>query len=181
MIWGDKMTYATEPLSRMQIRKYTYFIRSILKCNTVLMFPVVRFLEILPSFIGDKDFCYIVVSDSDLPFNIHAEFDLEENCIRIKESVYEGACNGVGRDRMTIVHEIGHVLLLKYNGLKLYRSFDHDIPIYCDPEWQAKCFAGELLIPAHLIQDLTIEEISKECGVSPQAAAYQLSTISRKR
>ena len=56
-----------------------------------------------------------------------------------------------------------------FEGGKI-RSFE-------DPEWQAKCFAGELLIPAHLVGDLTPEEISEKCGVSYDAAVVQYKSM----
>ena len=33
------------------------------------------------------------------------------------------------------------------------------IPAYRSPEWQADAFGGELLMPAHLIADMTVEEV----------------------
>ena len=48
------------------------------------------------------DFNYEVVEDKVLSKKVHADTDIRTGHIRIKESVYEGACNGEGRDRMTI-------------------------------------------------------------------------------
>lgn len=169
------MRYACEPLSRKQIRNYTRYIREQLRLQNSLWFPIPRFLEAMPSLIGDDDFCFECVDDTELSPNVHAQYDLEGNVIQIKESVYLGACNGNGRDRMTVAHECGHVLLLHHSRLKLARSFDENIPTYRDPEWQAKCFAGELLVPRHLVQGMTITEVAAKCGVSVQAAAYQLN------
>jgi len=44
---------------------------------------------------------------------------------------------------------------------------------YEDPEWQADCFAGELLMPYHLIQEMSKEEIMQKCKVSFTAACNQ--------
>lgn len=41
----------------------------------------------------------------------HGETIPSENRIRIREDVYERACNGYGRDRLTMAHELGHLLL----------------------------------------------------------------------
>ena len=173
------MRFACEPLSRRQIRDYTRYIREYLNLNGALWFPVVGFLETMHSLIGDDDFNAECVEDYALPPGIHAQYDLQANVIQIKESVYLGASNGNGRDRMTVAHECGHVLFLRHSKLKLARSFDDNIPTYCDPEWQAKCFAGELLIPFDLVNGMSASEIASKCGVSLQAAEYQLKINSR--
>lgn len=173
------MRFACEPLSRRQIRDYTRYIREYLNLGSTLWFPILRFLEAMPSLIKDDDFCFECVEEDDLPPGVHAQYDMEANIIQIKESVYLGASNGNGRDRMTVAHECGHVLFLRHSKLKLARSFDDNIPTYCDPEWQAKCFAGELLIPSDLVNGMSASEIASKCGVSLQAAEYQLKISSR--
>jgi Zn-dependent peptidase ImmA (M78 family) len=71
---------------------------------------------------------------------------------------------------MTIAHEIAHYFLIVVNGVKLYRTFKEiDTPKYCDPEWQAKALAGELLCPFHLIEGLSRDRIANKCGVSDRA------------
>ena len=76
---------------------------------------------------------------------------------------------------MTIAHEIGHFVTLCFCGFKLQRSFGNKADIYQDPEWQAKCFAGELMVPHHLTLNMSPKEISEKCGVSLYAAKYQYS------
>ena len=70
--------------------------------------------------------------------------------IQIREDVYERACEGRGRDRLTIAHEIGHVIL--HGGLPLRRSVvsPDSIRTFESSEWQANAFAGELLMPLRL-------------------------------
>lgn len=48
------------------------------------------------------------------------------------------------------------------------------IKTYEDSEWQANCFAGELLVPYHLVKGLTVEEVMEKCKVTRQMAEYQL-------
>lgn len=118
-------------------------------------------------------FSYEIIEDTELPLNVHADTDIVGCHIRIKNSVYEGACNGNGRDRMTVAHEIAHFLLLCVNGLKLERNFSGKrLKAYNDPEWQAKALAGELMCALHLIKNMTVDEIMKQCGVSESAAKY---------
>lgn len=170
------MVYTCQPVSRRSLREYAYRIRQTLKLENTLYFPVVQFLEVLPMAIGDDEFYPAVVADDEweLGPSVHACYDLEDNCIYIAESVYEGACDGCGRDRMTIAHECAHVLLLKHSHLSLRRSFDDNIRAYEDPEWQAKCLAGELLIPKHLVTGMSADIVAEKCGVSELAANYQL-------
>ena len=100
----------------------------------------------------------------------------------IYASVYEGACNGNGRDSMTIAHEIGHYFTICFCGFKFERNFTNkQVKIYCDPEWQAKWFAGELLVPAHLMKGCSVEEIIEKCGVSYDAAEIQYRKINNER
>lgn len=171
------MNYRSQPLSRQQIRDYARSIREAFLPDGDLWFPIENFLECLPFLSGNEDFYFECVEDDEFPPNIHAEYNLDENCMRVKSSVYLGACNGNGRDRMTLAHEIGHFLLLKHSSVKLQRSFGESVPPYCDPEWQAKCFAAELLIPANQVAGMTADEVADECGVSLTAARYQLSRI----
>ena len=98
--------------------------------------------------------------------------------IRIKESVYNGAAEGNGRDRMTIAHEIGHYFTLCFCGFQFQRNFKKEtVPAYRSPEWQAKCFAGELLIDFDLVYNMQPYEIVDKCGVSYEAAYYQYNQI----
>lgn len=170
------MTLMCPAFGRKDLRNYATGIRKKLHLENVLRFPAVEFLESLPALIGDNSLYYDCVNDSawDVP-DVHAYYDLEENCIRIKESVYIGAArHNNGRDRMTVTHECCHVLLLRHSGLTLTRNFTGNVPAYRDPEWQAKCLAGELMVPAPLVRNMSPSDIATECGVSLQAARYQL-------
>lgn len=95
-----------------------------------------------------------------------------EKKIVISESVYDGAFAGNHRDRFTIAHEIGHLLLHHDANISFARGNDKIQP-YEDPEWQANTFAGEVLVPVHLIKGLKIEEISIKSNVSRQVASIQ--------
>ena len=107
---------------------------------------------------------------------VHAELDVVNRHMKIREDVYEGAARGNGRDRMTIMHEIAHLFLIVIFGVKLTRTFaSSELPAYKDPEWQAKALAGELMCPAHMIKEMMPEQIASKCGVSIDAARYQLS------
>lgn len=164
--------YMIEPKSRDDLRNLARQFRKLLHLEDELYFPIVELLDVMTEIFDD--FNYEIVEDNVFSENVHADTDIKTGLIRIKESVYEGACNGEGRDRMTIAHEIGHYFTICVCGFKLTRNFSEKrIPAFQDPEWQAKCFAGELMVAAHLVKDMNEFEIAKRCGVSYDAAHVQ--------
>lgn len=171
--------YLADPLSRATLRQYALNIRKSTGCESEWYYPILRLLEALPTIFdgGNDGLSYVVLQDNEFAENIHAEYDLDENCIKIRESIYDGAYAGKGRDRMTIAHEISHFLLIKANHVRLYHSGNEKIRSYQDPEWQAKCLAAELLIPESLVKGMSPFEVSQRCGVSFSAAEYQLKHI----
>jgi toxin-antitoxin system, toxin component family protein len=102
----------------------------------------------------------------------HGETIPSENRIRIREDVYERACNGYGRDRLTMAHELGHLLLHRVEMITLARE-DGDIPPYKDPEWQANAFVGELLAPYEYIKDMSIIDIASHYGITEKQHQYK--------
>lgn len=164
--------YMVEPKSRADLRSLALEFRKLLQLENTLYFPIVELLDIMAEIFDG--FSYEIVKDDVFINNIHADTDIATGHIRIKESVYEGACNGEGRDRMTIAHEIGHYFTICFCGFRLTRNFSHTkAAAFRDPEWQAKCFAGELMVAAHLVKDMNAHEIAKQCGISYDAACVQ--------
>lgn len=164
--------YVVEAKSRGDIRGLARILRKTLGLEKEIYFPIVELLDVLCMIF--PRFSYEIVEDGIFPENIHADTDVMNHHIRIKQSVYDGAAEGVGRDRMTIAHEIGHYFMLCCCGIKFQRNFKKEsIPTYKSPEWQAKCFAGELLVDAKLTKDMNPYEIVEQCGVSIDAAKYQ--------
>lgn len=160
----------------MDLRRLAKQIREMLDLTNELYFPITEVLEMLHCF--DKDAHFEIVEAGELEKNEHAVTDITSKTIKIREDVHDGACNGIGRDRMTIAHEFAHFITLCVCGFKLARSFGNDdIPTYRDPEWQAKCLAGELMIDSDLVKGMSVSEVSEKCGVSFDAARVQLNKL----
>lgn len=151
-------------LSKDKIERFTLEIRQKFKI-TGCYFDIIKFMEIvIPAVDPSFNFEYV----NELPENAYAYYDPSENVIRVLSSVYENACNNVGRDRFTIAHEVGHYFLHR-DGFSFART-DGNVPAYRDPEWQANTFASFLLIPRAQTVFMDKEEIASRCMVSNQAA-----------
>ena len=169
------MTYIAEPIQRAELRSLAKAIRKIFQIEDRLYIPVITILEkVMPLLF--HNFSYEYVPKEEFPNKKHGETDIVNHIIRIREDVYYGAINGNGRDRMTVMHEISHYLLLVICGIKFERNFeDSDVITYKDPEWQAKALAGEIMCPHDIITSLSPDEIAEKCGISLQAARYSLN------
>lgn len=101
--------------------------------------------------------------------------------IWLRADVYQGVLEEQGRDRFTLAHELGHLLL--HNGIGMARSMKmpSELKPYENSEWQANTFAGALLIPVAVAQRLRSEfELADACGVSFDAARVRLAGLRRR-
>ncbi len=167
----------TRPVSRLVLREIANKFRERF-CQNGLYINVLALIEIFPIYFPK---CIIViVADNELGDGIPSTIEKniyqndEKYIIKIKESVYERACNGSGGDRMHIIHEMSHYILIEEYDFKpiTARSYG-DIHVRYKPrsiEWQAKALAGEIMMPYELTKGMTAKEISKKCGVSIDAA-----------
>lgn len=161
------------PISRNQLIHLANSIRNQLQI-TGNYFPVdlvIEFVHLLA-----PGYRFEVLEEKDMGDN-HGLTQYQDRIIQIREDVYDRACCGEGRDRMTIAHEIGHAIL-HTDTLISARDFGAIKP-YEDPEWQAKAFAGHLLIPYSAVRSNNIEEIVKECRVSYDAACIAIRIHSK--
>lgn len=168
--------YKAKPLSRNIIRGLANFIRCQTGTEQTAYFPILKFLEIfLPQIIAD--FCYEIVPVSEMPDKYGETFPLESR-IKIREDIYNKAVAGDGFARFIICHECGHLLLINWDTISLCRTpYKEEIKPYEDPEWQADCFAGELLVYYPLAKGLSKEEIMEKFGVTGKAALVQMSKM----
>jgi len=171
--------YAAEPKSGKDIARFATKVRRALGLQNVQWLDIVSLLEYMPFLFSD--FHFRVVADDELSRGVQADTDPVKRIIRVRRSVYDGAYDGKVRDRFTIAHELGHFFLICEFGVRFSRAApDAKLPPYRDPEWQADCFAGELLAPSHLIRGMTAEEVSSTFGVSRTAAEIQLRECHRR-
>ena len=163
-----------KPLSRINIRNMAKKFRKLLGIEDVVYVDVIHILDIDMVRIF-KDFDYEIIDEDEM--NVHGLATPDENKIYIRKDVYLRACDGEGRDRMTIIHEIFHYLFHTRQNIRPYTdSFARETskPItYKDPEWQADAFAGEVLMDSEVIKDMSVYEIVERCGVSFAAARVQ--------
>ena len=164
------------PLGRRNLRAIASGIHRQLHYDGSGPFPVMEMLElVLPAVY--PDFVYEVCPKDELG-NDHGMTFPDKHLILLREDVYDGACDGRGRDRYTVAHEISHQILHEGLGVRLMRE---DVPhkAFEDSEWQANALAGEMLMPYDKIIDLDEEAVSERYCVSLSAAKTQLNAARR--
>lgn len=143
--------------------------------------PKVDVIDILENKLGPAGLIWDVRDREEMGSD-HAITYPEQNTMLIREDVYEGACNGVGRDRFTFGHEFGHLFLhqgvtsfARSEGAATHRVFE-------DSEWQADTFSAELLMPVEFIQRCcqSVEDIRNMFGVSGEAAQLRARKLREK-
>lgn len=110
------------------------------------------------------------VCDRDELGDDHGQTFPEKLLIKLREDVYVGMCNGVGRDRFTGAHELGHLFLHKSAGFAR-RALEPGAPLYVNSEWQADTFSSAFLIDERrLVTCRSLEDVQQTFGVSEAAA-----------
>lgn len=155
------------PRSKQNIIDNAQAVRAFLHLDNQHYFPVAPVYEIL----------HVLCEGAH--FEVHDDFDMgndhgrtypDKRLICLRNDVYERACKGEPRDRFTLCHELGHLLM--HRDISLSRIDPSSPPkIYCNSEWQADTFASHLLMPRCLLANYsTIHEASEAFGVSLDAA-----------
>lgn len=165
----------TFPRSRSLIIVYANIIRKIAQIQNGF-FDVVRFLEFSCHELLGTDVEIVDDNSNELAINEYAKYIPSENIIKIKQSVYDGAVDGNGKDRFTLAHELGHAIL--HRELALSRC-DRKPKTYEDPEWQANEFAANVLCPMNEISNKDIFKIAETYGVSLEVAQNQINKKER--
>lgn len=168
----SNLSNIASPMRRSEIRDVTTKIRVAFGIHDIPHFPILHALEnILPQIIPEAVF--EVVEADQMP-GIYAEATPANFSIRVSQDVYMRACTDNPRDRFTLAHELGHLVLHAGNRLQRMAS-PMNVKIYQDPEWQANAFAGELLIPLNIYKNLgNPKNACAIFGVSKKALQAQL-------
>lgn len=160
------------PLSRKDIRGFARYLRKAIGMDDRQYINIVDVVEVVLAAI-DPELNFVIAPMEEMG-NLHGLTDPATKTIRIREDVYCRACEGHGRDRFTIAHELGHYLMHDEISVGLARvNSGEKIITYRDPEWQADAFAGEFLMPHHQIKGLSAKQIARSYGVSLAAAELQ--------
>lgn len=169
------MIYQAPPRSGENIENLADAVRRAFNLFDVPFFPVVSLVELgLHHLVDGYEFDVVEV----------AEMGPREGAVNpltgafmLREDVYEAAINHQPRPRFTVAHEAGHALM-HVRTLNRLPITNGEVPIYCDPEWQANRFGGALLMPRHMVGSCTsINEIMSRFGVSRDCAVSRIKTL----
>jgi hypothetical protein len=130
--------------------------------------PVARLMElVLPRLIEDYDFR---VTDADMD-GAEAVTHPSKPRITFSERAYRGLCWDHKRERMTALHEVGHMML--HTG-KVSFAFRRSTRNQRDIEAEADLFAAAFIMPECAFKRITsIKEAMKTFGVSRDAAYHR--------
>lgn len=175
------MDYITKPISRGELRTIAYWLRKVFKCKNKYRFDVIDAFERIHA-IFDNITVEVIDDEDELTFNkdvpAQCSPDMNGNYhIEVRESIYLGACAGIGGYRAHIVHEISHAILCMFGYTPLFqRTFKNNTikKRYTSMEWQAKALCGEILIPYEETKRLSKNKIISYCMVSEQCANMRL-------
>lgn len=160
-------SFLVPSVSRAQIRGFAGVFRQKLRLGTGWL-DIVKVAEnVLP--LALKKYEFQILEDSEMK-GAHGLTFPDQGIVQIAESVYVGACKGQGRDRMTIAHELGHLML--HTNIPMARPAPGvALRAFENSEWQANAFGGELLCPhGEVLLCSSASELVTKFGVSFDAA-----------
>lgn len=170
------------PTSIGKLRSFATLIRGASHLSAEGRFPVSEFLEFsLPQAIRGFDFVVVEqLSDEDeaCAYPDGCQENPDGPFIKLTNSVYEGAYNGNGRDRLTILHECAHVLL--HRGINVHHRGPKgaELKPFENSEWQATQLAAELLMPVcSFCQHSSFDTYRTVMGISKQATRIRLKGL----
>lgn len=176
---GRSEGYICAPLSREVIRGRAAEVRRLLGVTTP-KFPIVKVIDVvMPTLMPDFGLEILDRDEMKQRYgpDAHGMTYPDVPHMVIRQDVYLDACEPkltpkTALARFSLAHEFGHLVL--HTNLGLARRVAGFTPIFCNSEWQADTFAGELLVSAeHVAWDMTPESIASTFGVSFSAAKTQ--------
>lgn len=164
--------FEVPPCSRLDLLLYADVIHSAVGYDGSAAFPILRFMEfILPQVYPDVA-CEVVPTGS-LGDKFGETFPAE-HLILLTQEVYDAAAAGDGFSRMTVAHEVAHLLWHEKVPISLARKrAGRELPAYRSSEWQANALAGALLMPIREVVRMEPYEVQEKYLVSATAARIQ--------
>ena len=153
----------TNPLSVKNIETIAKKVREDYKIKNGDCFPVLEYIN----YLFDNGIIGIMIledDDSYLDKDTPAVYNAMDNFIYLKESVINEIESGNYRSNFTLAHELFHYLQHQVLGFEFEEVEDRKT--YEDPEWQANCFAGELLLPTEFLTNEDDYYLAKHFEVS---------------
>jgi hypothetical protein len=164
--------------SKVNIADNAALLRKSYGLNGRPYFPVVEVYEALDLYYADARFEVLEMHEMG---SDHGRTYPDRNLIFIREDVYKRACAGEGRDRFTMCHELGHLMM--HRGVALSRIDPASPPaIFRNSEWQADTFASYLMMPTDLVAGYSaraLHAVAAEFGVSQEAAWARRSDMKK--
>jgi uncharacterized protein DUF955 len=170
--------YRVPPKSRQVLRDAAADFRNALGLSDKPWLPIVDIYEFLLPRLWEE-FHFEVLAKDEMGRE-HAIAYPAEARIAIREDIYARACEDEGRDRFTLSHELGHIVL-QHTRSFAESTGPNSWKVYEDSEWQANAFAAELLMPVqYVVNSRTASELVDRCGVSLQAAITQRHLVTKE-
>lgn len=168
--------FEVPPCSRLDLLLYADAIHGAVGYDGSAAFPILGFMElILPQVYPDVAF--EVVPPGSLGDKFGETFPAE-HLIRLTQDIYDAAAAGDGFSRMTVAHEVAHLLWHEKVPIALARKrAGRDLPAYRSSEWQANALAGALLMPIRKVIHMDPYEVQEKYLVSPSAARIQTAKV----
>ena len=163
-------------VSRAQLEAVAQKFRAMTGCAEDPWFPADRIVEHTLTAMLGPNYVLDILPAAQMGGR-HGFAVVSEKRLVLRDDVYDGLVAGRGRDRMTAVHEVAHFILHPDRVLSR-RMTATPPPAYRCPEWQAKCLAGAIMMPAPMMVGMTsVRAMAAEFGVSPDAAAYRAKQL----
>jgi len=119
---------------------------------------------------------YFRVANDDELGGAEGMTDGEHPVITLSASTYMGLGRSDSRARMTVAHELGHLLL--HSGQHVFHFEEPVNDNRFDPEWQADQFAAALLMPRYAFAKMrSVHEAMRTFGVSKAAAIRRARVV----
>lgn len=156
----------TNSLSCSTIERIATILRTHFNIRDDSYFPIYEVI----SYLENKGMLTVqIMDDNDPIFNedVPALYNPYDNFIYLKESVLEEYENNEYRSNFTLAHELFH--FIQHQVLSFEFEEVDDCAAYCNSEWQANEFAGQLLIPQKYVY-LEVDELIRRFHVTEHCA-----------